>query len=47
VILEMTGKSVRAEEAMSAQKEATTTTTTDATTTTQQAQSGQEPVGEM
>lgn len=47
VILEMTGKSVRAEEARQAQKEATTTATTATTTTTPESQSGKQADGEM
>ena len=49
VILELTGTSVRADQARTARKEAapttTTTTTTNATTTTNDSQSTQEPLG--
>ena len=47
VILEMTGPSVRADEAEQARKETATTTTTEATTTTKAKQSTKEADGEI
>lgn len=47
VILEMTGPSVRADEARGANKEAEPTTTTTRTTTTQEPQSDEDRTGEM